>query len=127
MLRFIQTHKYGSGLSAKERDRIYRRGKSYRWMGSSVFRQLSGGRMVVVHKEEEREGIVLETHRGMGHYGVQRVLDRLKQNYRWRGMGDTVVRIVRACLSCARVKAGFKESGKELQPCQSEGWGTGGV
>ena len=27
--RFLQTHKYGDGLSAKERDRIYRRAKAY--------------------------------------------------------------------------------------------------
>ena len=38
-------------------------------------------------------------------------------------MGDTVVRIVKACLSCARVKAGFKESGKELQPLPIRGMG----
>ena len=114
VLRFIQTHEYGSGLSAKERDRIYRRAKAYRWMGSSIFKQLPGGRIVVVPKEAKREGLVLETHWGMGHYGVQRLLDRLQHNYWWRGIGDTVVRIIRACLSCARVKAGFKESGKEL-------------
>ena len=123
VLRFIQTHQYGNGLSAKERDRIYKRAKAYRWMGSSVFKQLPGDRMVVVPKEAERESIALETHRGMGHYGVQRVLDRLQQNYWWRGMGDTVVRIFRACLSCARVKAGFKESGKELQPLPIRGMG----
>ena len=75
VLQFLQTHKYGSGLSAKERDGIYRRAKTYRWMGESVFKKLLGGKMVV------REDITLETHRGMGHYGVQRVLDRLQQNY----------------------------------------------
>ena len=32
VLRFLQTHKYESGRSAKERDRIYRRAKAYRWM-----------------------------------------------------------------------------------------------
>ena len=36
VLRFLQTHQYGSGLSARERDRIYRRAKSYRWMADSV-------------------------------------------------------------------------------------------
>ena len=46
-------------------------------MGDSVFKQLLGGKMVVVPKTTDRESIVLETHRGMGHYGVQRVLDRL--------------------------------------------------
>ena len=40
-------------------------------------KHLPGGKMVVVPKMEDREEIVLETHRGMGHHGVQRVLDRL--------------------------------------------------
>ena len=79
--------------------------------------------MVVVPKGAEREGIALETHRGMGHYGVQRVLDRLQQNYWWRGMGDAVVRVIKSCLSCARVKARFRESGKELQPLPIRGMG----
>ena len=123
MLHFIQTHKHGRGQSAKERDRVYRRAKAYRWMGDGVFKRMPGGKMVVVPKMAERENIVLETHRGMGHYGVQRVLDRLQQNYCWRGMGDTVALIIKACLSCARVKAGFRESGKELQPLPIRGMG----
>ena len=50
-------------------------------MGDSVYKQLPGGKLMVVPKTADRERIVLETHRGMGHYGVQRVLDRLQQNY----------------------------------------------
>ena len=38
-------------------------------------------------------------------------------------MGDTVVAVVKACLSCARVKAGFRESGIELQPLPVRGLG----
>ena len=79
-----------------------------------MFKQLPGGKLLVVPKTAALGGIMLETHRGMGHYGVQRVLDRLQQNYWWRGMGDAVVSIIKSCLSCARVKAGFRESGKEL-------------
>ena len=30
VLRFLQTHQYGGGVSGRERDRIYRRAKSYR-------------------------------------------------------------------------------------------------
>ena len=77
VLRFLQTHKYGSGLSAKERDRIYRRARGYRWMGDSIFKLLPSHVMVVVPRVEERVNIAIETHRGMGHFGVQRVLDRL--------------------------------------------------
>ena len=80
MLHFIQTHKHGRGQSAKERDRVYQRATANRWMGDGMFKQMPGGKMVVVPKIADREDIVLETHRGMGHYGVQRVLDRLQQN-----------------------------------------------
>ena len=68
-------------VSARERDRIYRRAKSYRCMADSVFKLLVGGTMVVVPRVAERESIALDTHRGMGHFGVQRVLDRLHKNY----------------------------------------------
>ena len=50
-------------------------------------------------------------------------MDRLQKNYWWRGMGDAVVAVIKACLSCARVKAGFRESGKELQPLPVRGLG----
>ena len=65
----------------------------------------------------------MATHQGMGHFGVQHVLDRLRKNYWWRNMGDLVVRVIQACYSCARVKAGFRESGKELQPLPVRGLG----
>ena len=42
-------------------------------------------------------------------------------------MGGTIVQVVRACLPCARTKAGFREVGKELQPSALQGlmfrWG----
>ena len=50
-------------------------------MSDSVFKLLAGGAMVVVPRIAERDGIALETHMGMGHFGVQRVLDRLQKNY----------------------------------------------
>ena len=55
VLRFIQTHKHGKGQSAQERDRVYRRAKAYRWMGSSVLKHMPRGKMVVVPKVGERE------------------------------------------------------------------------
>ena len=113
VLYFIQTHKYHVGQSAKMRDRIYRRAKSYRWMGDGVMKVLQAGAIVVVPRPTDRQGIVINTHQGMGHFGVQRVLDRLQKNYWWRSRGDMVVAIIRACHPCARVKAGFREFGKE--------------
>ena len=123
VLYFLTTHKYPSGMTARDRDRVYHRGKAYRWMADNLFKLLPGGVMVVVPRPGERAKLTLDTHRGMGHFGVQRVLDRLQKNYWWRGMGDAVVETVKSCLSCARVKAGFWESGKELQPLPVRGLG----
>ena len=121
--QFLQTHKYCSGSSAMERDRIYRRAKGYRWQGSSVFKMMQHGALVVVLRPQDRQDLVIHTHRTMGHFGVQRTVDRLKKDYWWRGMGDIVVEIIKACLPCARVKAGFSEPGKELQPLPVRGLG----
>ena len=38
-------------------------------------------------------------------------------------MGDSVATVVKSRMSCARVKAGFRESGKELQPLPIRGLG----
>ena len=51
--------------------------------------------MVVIPRITDRETITLEAHHGMGHYGVQRTLDRLQKNYWWRGIGDTVVSTIK--------------------------------
>ena len=110
-------------MSARNRDTGRHRAKAYRWMADNIFKVLIGGTMVVVPRPEDRASITLETHRGMGHFGVQRVLDRLQKNLWWRGMGDAVVDTIKACLSCARVKAGFRESGKELQSLPVRGLG----
>ena len=55
-------------------------------------------------------------HEELGHFGVKRVISMLQRNYWWRGIGDDVVRVVGACMPCARVKAGFQESLQELRP-----------
>lgn len=68
--------------------------------------------MGVVPRPSNREAIALDTHRGVRYFGMQRVLDRLR--YWWRGMGDAVMEVVKACLPRARVKARFRESSEEL-------------
>ena len=92
-------------------------------MADEVFKLLQNGTMVVVPRPSDREAIVLDTHRGMEYFGVQRVLDWLEKNYWWRSMGDAVMEVIKACLPCARVKARFRESGKELQPLPVRGLG----
>ena len=81
VLHFIQTHRHSKGLSAQERDRVYRRARGYRWLGSILFKVMEGGALRAVPQPFERIQLELETHRGMGHFGVQQVVDRLRKNY----------------------------------------------
>ena len=50
-------------------------------MADGVLKILPGKAMVVVPRVGDRTPLALETHRAMGHFGVQRVLDRLQKNY----------------------------------------------
>lgn len=70
LLRLFQTDKYGNVLSAKLQDRIYGRVRSNRWMGDNLFKLLKRGTLVVVQRPTKSAQISLDTHRGMGHYGV---------------------------------------------------------
>ena len=68
-------------------------------MTNEVFKMLQRGTLVVVPRPPKRAAIVIDTHRGMGHFRVQQALDRLHKNYWWRGMGDAAVK---SCLPCVR-------------------------
>lgn len=48
VLRLLQTHMYGNGLSAKTRDCIYWLARGYRWMGDNLFKLMQRGVMMVV-------------------------------------------------------------------------------
>ena len=81
VLYFIHTHQHSKGLTAQERDWIYKRARGYRWLGSNLFKLMEGGALRAVPQPSERIKLALDTHRGMGHPGVQRVIDRLQKNY----------------------------------------------
>ena len=87
VLHFLKTYNYEQGMSARNRDRVYHKAKAYRWMADNVFKVLIGGTMVVVPRPEDRASITLETHQGMGHFGVQRNLDRLQKKLLVEGHG----------------------------------------
>lgn len=110
------------------KDRVYRRAKGFRWLAHNLYKvQREGTQMLLIPLPEERGDLVMQIHRDMGHFGTNRILDRLKRNYWWKGMDEQVANVVRACMPCARTKAGFRVSGKELQPLTMQGlmfkWG----
>ena len=128
VLIFLKTHKYREDLSPLGKDRVYRRSKGFRWLTHNLYKVHKDGlHLLLVPLPEEREELVSKIHREMGHFGVRRIIDRLNQNYWWKGMDFTVNKVVNACMPCARTKAGFRISGNELQPLHLQGvmfrWG----
>ena len=122
VLQFLKTHKYTTGLTPLTKDRVYRRAKSFRWMAHNLYKvDRDGKQLLLVPPTIDRIDLVRKIHRDIGHFGVHRMLDRLRRNYWWKGMDETVKEVVRACVPCARTKAGFRVSGKELQPLPLRG------
>ena len=129
VLHFLKNHEYQDHLNPLQKDRVYRRAKGFRWLAHNLYKlQLHGMQMLLVPIQEERLELVKKIHRDMGHFGVKRVMDRLKKTYWWKGMEATTEEIVKACMPCARTKAGFRVSGTHLQPLHLQGlmfrWGV---
>ena len=128
VLHFLRTHQYESNLTPLNKDRVYRRAKGFRWLSHNIYKIHKDGRqMLLIPPPVDRDRLVQKVHRDMGHFGIHRVLDRLKKNYWWKGMDETVSRVIQACVPCARAKAGFRVSSTELQPLRLSGvmfrWG----
>ena len=66
VLWFLQTHQYGNGLSAFNKDRVSRRAKSYRSIRDNLFRLQSRAAMVVVPTPKERIQLALDAHEAVG-------------------------------------------------------------
>ena len=48
VLHFIQTQQHNKGLTAQERDRIYKRARGYCWLGINLFKLMEGGALRAV-------------------------------------------------------------------------------
>ena len=81
VLHLLKTHKYQEELSPLNKDRVYRRAKGFRWLSHNLYKSMNdGSRLLLVPLPEERGELVKRVHRDMGHFGVNRILDRLKIN-----------------------------------------------
>ena len=76
-----QTHKHEEDLTPFSKDRVYRR-VGFWWLFHNLYKiHKDGSHMLLVPLPKERGDIVKKVHRDMGHFGVHRILDRLRRNY----------------------------------------------
>ena len=48
-------------------------------MGRSLFKLMEGRALLAVPQPSDRINLAMDTHRGIGYFGVQRVIDRLRK------------------------------------------------
>lgn len=62
-------------------------------------------RVVYVENEKEQKAIILQFHTGKtSHRGIKETMVRLKRNYFWANMQETVSAVINACEACRKMK-----------------------
>lgn len=78
-------------------------------------------RVVCVEDEAEQKAVVLKYHEGKTcHRGIKETLVRLRRNYFWSNMQETVSAIINACEACRKMKYDRKPIKPVLQLSQTQ-------
>ncbi|CAI7777910.1 unnamed protein product [Closterium sp. NIES-53] len=103
-------------------DRVRARGHHYRWYQGQLQLQSADG-WKLIPAPQEREGLIKEVHRKLGHFGHERTTELLKTGWWWEGMRRQVREWVSGCEGCQRSKASLTQAKLELQSLPIRGLG----
>ncbi|CAI5933361.1 unnamed protein product [Closterium sp. NIES-65] len=103
-------------------DRVRARGHHYRWYQGQLQLQTADG-WKLVPAPQDREGVIKEVHRKLGHFGHERTTELLKTGWWWEGMRRQVREWVSGCEGCQRSKASLAQAKQELQSLPIRGLG----
>ncbi|CAI7739935.1 unnamed protein product [Closterium sp. NIES-54] len=103
-------------------ERARARGNHYRWYQGQLQLQSEDG-WKLVPAPGEREGVIEEAHRKLGHFGHERTMQLLKTGWWWDGMRKQVKEWVSGCEGCQRSKASLMQAKQELQSLPIRGLG----
>ena len=78
--------------------------EKYDLKGGVIFRRTEDGNKWVVPRMS-RWNIVKMCHDDQGHFALQKTLDKIRENYWFKGMRRFVTKYVRACLNCLYYKS----------------------
>jgi hypothetical protein len=104
-LQFLRGEPLGNEVTEKEKERVRRRCRAYRFADGVLLRKLATGEEKIVPAPAQQEPLVAETHGQTGHWGERRTVHLLQKAYWWAGMHEAVQKGVAACNQCDRVKA----------------------
>ena len=78
-------------------------------------------RVVFIENEGEQKSIILKYHQGKTcHRGIKETMTRIKRNYFWHNMQETISAVINACESCRKMKYDRKPIKPVLQLTQTQ-------
>jgi hypothetical protein len=107
ILQFLCGEPLGNEVTEKQKKRVRRRCRAYRFADGVLLRKLATGEEKIVPAPAQREPLVAETHGQTGHWGEMRTVHLLQKTNWWTGLHEAVQKGVAACIQCDRVKANF--------------------
>ena len=127
-LHYLQHRKHLPGVSDTDQRRAQRQAKLYSYDGSTLQRIMADGTRRQVPKPDVREGLVREMHEQAGHFGRRRTLNLVLTAFWWKGLVQSVERVLSTCAVCDRVRSAFNVISPALHPLPVEGlfyrWGV---
>jgi RNase H-like domain found in reverse transcriptase/Reverse transcriptase (RNA-dependent DNA polymerase)/Integrase zinc binding domain/PHD-finger len=127
-LSYIRTGELRKDLNHKQRDRVLRRAKAYRWLGEKLYRLMPDDTQRVCPSKDERTDVIKQTHSQNGHFGVKRTKALVLQGFWWSGIEKDVIRVLAHCRSCKQVEAVLNSQHPVLHPLPIRGlfyrWGV---
>ena len=67
-MHLLKTHEYVPNLSAIKRDKVYRRGLNYKWLGGNLYKKPSSGKLLLVPSPPKRMLLIETLHNRYGHF-----------------------------------------------------------
>jgi hypothetical protein len=95
-LQFLRGKPLGDEVTEKEKERVRRRCRAYRFADGMLLRKLATGEEKIVPAPAQREPLVAETQGQTGHWGERRMVHLLQKACWWAGV--TVGRVSTARL-----------------------------
>jgi transposase InsO family protein len=120
-LWYLRWGSHKAGTSPKEKQRVWKRLRAFRWLDGSLQRRMSDGVWRVVPAPHQRTELILHCHRSTGHWGIRRTHYMVGLQHWWSNMKEDVQRVLQTCVECSRIKASFSAKAPQLQPLAIEG------
>jgi transposase InsO family protein len=120
-LYFLRFGQHKAGTTPKEKQRVWKRLKAFRWLSGALQRRMADGTWKTVPAPHQRTATIMQCHTNTGHWGAKRTHHMVGLQFWWSNMKEDVATVLRTCVECSRIKASFSSPPAQLQPLTIEG------